>query len=395
MNQKHTPDVIECCQRLVRQQSYSGQEQEVVAEIRRLMEQLGYQDIFIDDAGNIVGGMKGLLAGKTILFDGHIDTVPADPSQWQTDPFGAEILDGKLYGRGTSDMKGAVAAMLSAVSAYAHDKKFQFAGQLYVSCTVHEECFEGVASRLISQCLTPDLVVIGESTELNLAIGQRGRAEIMLETFGRPAHSANPEKGINAVNSMVRLLQRLHALQPNQHPLLGKGILEITDIKSSPWPGASVVPDYCRATADRRLLVGETTDSVLAPLQHVIDSLMAEDPLFSAKVSFAEGHESCYTGLEFSETRFFPGWVMSPDDPLIGQALRGLTNVGLTPQVQCYSFCTNGSHYAGEAGIPTLGFGPSRESLAHVIDEYIEVEQLVAAARGYYGLAAAFTEPTR
>ena len=162
-----------------------------------------------------------------------------------------------------------------------------------------------------------------------------------------------------------------------------------TDIKSSPYPGASVVPDYCRATYDRRLLVGETKESVLKPLLQLIAELKRKDPQFDAKVHFAAGVEQCYTGAEISGERFFPGWVFDEGDTFVKTALAGLRREGLNPEITQYSFCTNGSHYAGEAGIPTIGFGPSRENLAHTIDEYLEVDQLLKAAEGYYGIQQA------
>ncbi|MCQ4379972.1 peptidase dimerization domain-containing protein, partial [Clostridioides difficile] len=115
----------------------------------------------------------------------------------------------------------------------------------------------------------------------------RGRGEIVVETFGKPAHSANPEKGVNAVYKMANVIQKIQQLVPPTHPVLGDGILVLTDIKSSPYPGASVVPDYCKATFDRRLLVGETREGVLAPIQALLDEMMKEDPELNAKVSYA------------------------------------------------------------------------------------------------------------
>ncbi len=286
-------------------------------------------------------------------------------------------------------MKGAVAAMMAAAAFFTEDTQRDFAGDIYVSGVVHEECFEGIAARTITERIHPDCVVIGESSELNLNRGQRGRAEIVVETFGKPAHSANPRAGINAVYKMAALIREIAKLAAPMHPILGEGILELTDIKSSPYPGASVVPDYCRATYDRRLLVGETRESVLQPLLSLIDELKARDPQFDATVHFAAGIEHCYTGAEIRGERFFPGWVFDQEVDFVQTALAGLRSVGLQPEITQYSFCTNGSHYAGEAGIPTVGFGPSRENLAHTIDEYIEVDQLLQAAEGYYGIQRA------
>ncbi len=382
--------VVALCQALIQQQSYSGHEDGVVACMKQRFKELKFDEILTDEYGSVLGHVKGKRPGKVLLLDGHIDTVPVpDESRWTHKPFGGEVENGRIYGRGTSDMKGAVSAMMAATAFFAADTEREFAGDVYVSGVVHEECFEGIASRKISERIKPDYVVIGESSELNLKRGQRGRAEVVVETFGKPAHSANPRAGVNAVYKMAALIGEIGKLKAPVHEVLGEGILELTDIKSSPYPGASVVPDHCRATYDRRLLVGETKASVLQPLQALIDEMKSNDPAFDAHVSFARGVESCYTGEEIGGERFFPGWVFDKEDEFVQAALRGLKGAGLRPEITQYSFCTNGSHYAGEAGIKTIGFGPSRENLAHTIDEYIEIDQLLRAVEGYYGILAA------
>lgn len=375
------------CQELLRNPSVSGEEDKVVEAIKKAFNEMGYDDCFVDAYGNVIGHIKGNKPGKSILFDGHIDTVPVpDDSKWKHAPFGGEIEGGKIYGRGASDMKGAVSAMIAAVAYFAEDTKKDFAGDLYVAGVVHEEIFEGIAARKISEAINPDLVVIGEASELNLKRGQRGRAEVVIETFGKPAHSANPEKGINAVYKMSTIIEKVKEIKPIEQPVLGKGILVLTDIKSSPYPGASVVPDYCKATFDRRLLVGETKESVLAPVIAAVEELKKQDPELDAKVSYAIGKEKCFTGEVIEGERFFPGWLYDEEDDFVQATYRGLKEAGINPEIAHYSFCTNGSHYAGEKGIKTIGFGPSKENLAHTIDEYIEQEQLFKGAEGYYGI---------
>ncbi|MCQ8213056.1 YgeY family selenium metabolism-linked hydrolase [Cetobacterium somerae] len=386
LTKKREEFVIKFLQEMIQQPSNSGKESGVVEVIRKNLLDMGYDSVHIDKFGNVIGCIKGNKPGKKILFDGHIDTVPVQGREkWKHDPYGGTISDGKLYGRGTSDMKGQTAAFMVASAYFAEDCKKDFAGEIYVAGVVHEEIFEGIAAREISKYVKPDYVVIGESSELNLKIGQRGRGEIVLETFGKPAHSANPDKGINAVYKMGKIIEEIRKIVPPETEL-GKGILELTDIKSSPYPGASVVPDYCRATYDRRLLVGETKEEVLAPIEDVLNKLMKEDPELKAKVSFAIGKETCYTGEIIEGERFFPGWLYSEDDEFVQKAYRGLKDVGLEPEITQYSFCTNGSHYAGEAKIKTIGFGPSKENLAHTIDEYIELDQLFKGIKGYYGI---------
>ncbi len=211
----------------------------------------------------------------------------------------------------------------------------------------------------------------------------------MVETFGKPCHSANPEKGINAVYKMAKVIEAIRTLEPTHHPVLGDGILELTDIKSAPYPGASVVPEYCRATYDRRLLVGETKESVLEPIQKLLDGLMAEDPQLKAKVSYAVGKELCHTGAEITGERFFPGWLYDENDAFVQDVKKQLEGMGYQPEITQYNFCTNGSHYAGEAQIKTFGLGPSKENLAHTVNEYIEVDQLVKVTDCYYGVMQA------
>ncbi len=390
MEKEREEQVISLCQKLIQQKSYSGEESGVVGVLSENMKQMGFDEVTVDKYGNIIGCIKGNRPGKKVLFDGHIDTVPVtEEAEWLYPPFAAEIHDGKIYGRGTSDMKGAVAAMTCAASNYAKDTGKDFAGEIYVAGVVHEECFEGVAAREISKNVRPDYVVIGEASQLNLKIGQRGRAEIVIETFGKPCHSANPEKGINAVYKMAKVIGAIRTLVPTHHPVLGDGILELTDIKSAPYPGASVVPEYCRATYDRRLLVGETKESVLEPINGLLEKLMAEDPELKVKASYAVGRERCHTGNEIEGERFFPGWLYDKDDDFVQAVYTKLMEKGFTPEITQYNFCTNGSHYAGEAKIKTFGLGPSRENLAHTLNEYVEIEQLTKVTECYYGVMEA------
>ena len=355
ISEKWDEKVIELAKSLINCQSYSGHEDKAAEALKAYMKETGvFDEIETDCYGNVIGHIKGKNPGSKVLFDGHIDTVPVgNLKDWKHDPFHAVVEDGKLYGRGAADMKGAVAAFTVAAHRYAVENGKNFAGDVYVAGVVHEECFEGVAARKISAKVKPDYVVIGEASEMNLKVGQRGRAEIVVETFGVPAHSANPEKGVNAVYKMCEAIQAIREIEPPVQDKLGKGILELTDVKSSPYPGASVVPEYCRATYDRRLLVGETKESVLQPIIEKMEELKKKDPQFSYKVSYAVGKE------EFS------------------------------PEVTTYNFCTNGSHYAGEAGIRTIGMGPARENLAHTIDEYAEVEDLTNVSVCYAGIMKA------
>jgi putative selenium metabolism hydrolase len=381
-------ELMELCREAVRTVSLSGREGPMAELLSGAMKRWRYDGVETDRYGNVVGRIVLGGGGKKLLMEGHMDHVDvADPSQWRHDPYGAEIEDGKIYGRACSDMKGNLCAMLLAAAFAAEDEKDSLDGELLVAGSVHEECFEGVASEEIGNKWAPDGVIIGEASHLSVKRAQRGRAEVVAETLGRSAHSSNPSAGVNAVRKMARLLDAVERdFHPSRHPVLGEGILEVTDIISSPYPGASVIPDRCRATFDRRLLVGETEEDVLAPFRGIFQSLSDADKDFQARTFLADGNDVCYTGLKIEAKRFAPGWLFEADHPFICAVMEGLEAAGQKPELSHYAFCTNGSYYAGKAGIPTVGYGGSLESLAHITDEYIEIDQLVKACEGYYGI---------
>ena len=302
--------LIAFCQEALRIPSYSGQEQGVAELMKRKMEEYGFDEVIIDRFGSVLGTINGKRPGKTVLMDGHIDTVDViDALQWEHVPFGGEIADGKIYGRGASDMKGSDCAMITAAARFAEKTDRDFAGRVCVSCTVHEERFEGVSSREITRLAKPDLVIIGEATSTTVKRGQRGRAEVVVETEGVSCHSSNPEKGVNAVYAMTAVIDE--------------------DIISQPYPGASVVPSLCRATFDRRTLVGEDEAVILGQVNEAIARAQETHPGLKARCYLAEGEEKCWTGDTIRAKRYFPAWVTEEDSELVQAALKGLKDAGI------------------------------------------------------------------
>lgn len=385
-------ELIEFTQKVIRAKSLSGEEHRVAQLIKEKMSELGYDEVWIDDYGSVIGKVNGTGEGPSILFDGHIDTVPVNsPEKWSCDPFGAEIVNNVMYGRGTSDMKGAVCAAVMAIGEIARDIRRtgnRPKGDIYISGTVFEEVFEGIALGKVLEQITPDYVVIMESTELNVNIGQRGRAEVIVLAHGKSAHSSNPDVGINAVYEMNAVISNIINLRPPQHSKLGKGISVVTDIISSPYPGASVVPDLCRITIDRRLLVQEDESFVINQFKQ------AAPVTGNFDVTIAEAELQCYTGRKLGGKRFFPAWLINEDHVLVQNALAALRDINQQPKLSVYSFCTNGSYCAGVSKIPTIGYGPSRENIAHIVNEYIELDQLFQAAEGYYSIAQIIANST-
>ena len=371
--------LINFVQRLVQTPSLSSEEGPVVDIILQEMRKLGFDRVWADVNGSAIGIIEGTHPGPTILLDAHCDTVGIAPgSTWQRDPFAAEVADGFVHGRGTADMKGALAAMVYAAAGI---DRTQLAGRVAVSATVLEEVMEGISLGTVIEAVQPDFVVIGEASKLNLNRGGRGRAEIHIETIGKPAHSSNPQLGVNAVHEMFKVISAIEAIDLPTHPLLGDAIMALTDIISDPYPGYSVVPSRCRVTYDRRLLTGETQESVSAQIMALpgLDNVN-----FEARI--AEGEHSTYTGGVLRGPKFFPAWEFAEDHPFVQSALGGLHSAGLSPEVAAYRFCTNGATSAGVLGIPTVGFGPAAEGDAHVVDERVWIDELETAVRGYQGI---------
>ncbi len=375
-------NLIEFTQALVRLPSFSGEEAGVAQRVFAELQSLAFDQVYIDENGSVIGIIEGAQPGKTILLDAHTDTVGISPGvPWQYDPFGAEIVDNALYGRGAADMKGALAAMIYAAASL---DRSQLHGRVIVSASTLEEVLEGVALQPIVERYQPDFVIIGEATDLNLVHAGRGRAEVHLTTIGRPAHSSSPQLGRNAVLDMLTAIAAIEALPLPTHPLMGPAIFALTDIISDPYPGHSVIPSICKATYDRRLLPGEKAETLLAA---ITDHPSVQGIELRAEIGV--GTYAAYTGAQLVADKFFPAWQLPADDWFVQRALAGLHTTGLQPKLSAYRFCTNAAYTAGKVGIPTIGFGPAKESDAHMINERLGLADLHAAARGYAAIITA------
>jgi putative selenium metabolism hydrolase len=362
---------------LVRTPSPSAHEGDVAARVRAEMERLGYT-VEVDELGDVVGTLDAG-PGPCVLFDAHMDTVGVtDPSAWSVDPAG-ELRDGRLYGRGSTDMKGPLAALVHGAAAAGLR-----GGRVVVSASIAEEMIEGVATVAVARRARPDVAVICEPSSRRVIIGQRGRAELIVEVDGRPSHSSRPDLGVNAVEAMADALRAARALELPSHPALGQAILVPTDVISRPYPALSVLPDRCTVTFDRRTLPGEREQDVLQPLRAALAAAV-EPHGATARVEIGVDRFDAYTGTRVEAPNFAPAWYTGADAPVARAAL-----AALGAEAGHWVFCTNGSGTAA-LGIPTIGYGPGDETLAHRIDEHIELEELHAGARGYAELAAALT----
>ena len=361
---------------IVRIPSLSGEEAQVAGRIEAEMKTLAFDSVWTDDVGNVIGVLEGAQPGPTIVFDAHTDTVGVSPGvPWALDPFSGQVTQDSLHGRGAADMKGALAAMVYGISALDRAK---LKGKAVVSASVMEEVLEGVALEKVIAQTGADFVVIGEASDLQLVRGGRGRAEIHLTTTGRPSHSSTPQMGRNAVLDMMQVIAAVEDLALDEHPQMGPAIFALTDIISEPYPGHSVIPSICRVTYDRRLLPGESAANVLADITQRPE---LADIRLDARVGL--GEYTSYTGHTFTTEKFFPAWLADDNDPFVTGSLAALHGAGIQAGLNAYRFCTNAAFSAGVAGIPTIGFGPATEADAHIINEKLKLEDLIAAAKGY------------
>jgi len=374
-------EVIAFTQDLVRQPSLTGEEAGAAAVVRGKMEALDYDEVRVDEYGNVIAVRHGERPGPRLLFDAHLDVVPANnPQAWGSNPFGGELRDGKIWGRGATDIKGGLAGIVIGLGRMPRQ---DIAGTLIVSASIGEEQIEGIALEQVVKSTQPDFALICEPSDCQLGVGQKGRTEFWIQASGRPAHTSRPELGDNAIYRALSIVGALRRLRPPDDSLLGPGVMELVEIVSEPFPGECTVPYGCRLRYDRRLASGETRQSVRDEIYSALKGLDQWE------TGYQTANLVTYTGLRLEKEQFHAGWAMDPASAWLRKAEQGLRQAGIQPHRIAVPYCTNGSYSAGEAGLPTLIFGPSSIRLAHVVDEYIEVEELLRGMRGLVALAAA------
>jgi len=378
-------DLITFLRDLIRIPSPSTEEGEVAAWVAEEMRRVGFPEVWVDRIGNVIGRL-GSGVGKALLYNAHMDTVGvSDPKSWSHDPYGAEIEAGVFYGRGASDMKGALAAMVYSAKALI-DASVALEGSLYVVGVVQEEVCEGLAMRVLieEEGIKPDFVVLGEATNLQVSRGQRGRLGMRLMTHGRSCHGSAPERGVNAIYPMARIALEIEELNGRLafDPFLGKGSIAATVIESTSG-GTNVIPDSCTLYLDRRLTAGETEAGAVAEIEEIIVRHALD-----AEVEVLEYEATSYRGYPCHARQYFPAWVLDKDHPLVQVTARAIEEtLGYRPGIGKWAFSTDGAYTMGAAGIPTVGFGPGEERFAHTADDQVRLEDVVKAVRVYARLA--------
>jgi putative selenium metabolism hydrolase len=365
----------------------SGHERERCERARREYETLGFEEVRFDALGSVVARVGS--GPLTIMMDGHIDCVGVgDPESWDHDPFRGKLEDGRVYGRGAVDELPAVACMAYGVRLAQERGLLDGVRVVLVASVLEEDCDGLPLMHLIQdEGVRPDVVVLGEPTDLAVHRGHRGRMGIEVRTRGVSAHGAHAERGVNAVYKMAPIVGDVAALDARLplDPFLGKGSVTVSWIDCTS-PSFNAVPDGARIVLDRRLTAGESPEGALAEIR-------ALSHLGDAEVGVLEWQGEAWTGARARQEQIFPAWVLPEEHPLVqGVASAATAVMGRRPPVSRWAFSTNGVATMGRLGIPTVGFAPGREELSHTTGEWVAVDDLVTAAAVYALIPAAVAE---
>lgn len=348
-------------------------EAEIAAYIANWLENAGLEIHLHDSAPNrpnVVAIARGRGGGKTLLLNGHMDTVGVSGMPYAHQP---QVRAGWLYGRGAYDMKGGVAACMFAA---AEAKQLSLRGDVIFSAVVDEE-FAGLGTMTVAQHYRADGAVVAEPTHLQLIVAHKGFVWLEVETIGVAAHGSRPDLGVDAIVKMAPVLAGLEGLQQTlqtrpPHPRLGHGSLHASLIQGG--QELSSYPERCVLSIERRTLPGETPAAVEAELQEIIQRQMQADPAFKAVVR---------AGL-------FRSPLETPEDAAIVQAVRlaGERVLGDAPELAGVAYWTDAATLWA-AGIPTVLFGPSGGG-AHAVEEWVELDSVAACAQIYVETAKSF-----
>ena len=385
------PDLFAFARRLVQTPSPPGAEGEVATLVEGEMRRLGFDAVWRDTAGNVIGRLGGGAGGGSLMLNGHMDHVDPGPAQaWPYPPFAGVIADGRLHGRGSADMKGALAAQVYAVAVLLR-AGLRPAGDVIVTAVVQEETGGLGTQCLLEEGLRADAAIVGEASGLELKRGHRGRLEVLVTVNGRSVHASAPERAANPHFTIAGFIQRLRSLPLPGDPDFRGASVAPTLIVSDQTAG-NVTPGRLVLHLDYRTLPEETAAAVVASLQPLLDASLSDG--CTGQVSIERATMRTYTGLERNVLNAFPPFRLPADHALVRRASKALAELtGKTPPVGFWRFSTDGGHLMQEAGIPVLGYGPGEETMVHTVGESVALEQLQGAAAGYAALCLALTEP--
>ena len=373
-------ELIQFAQSLVRVKSMSGQEGEIIKLIEKKMYTLGYDEVIIDSMGNIVGRIGN--GEKAIMFDSHVDTVEVnDEEKWDISPFSGEIINGRLHGRGSVDMKSGVAASIYA-GAIAKKAGLASGKSIYVSCGVFEEDCDGENLKHLFKELDfkPNYVIICEPSNNKITFGHKGKAQVSIKTHGVSAHGSAPEKGINAIYEMAEIIQRVEKTNTELMKKAGPKRTLVMSRISSVSASLNAVPSECEVYLDRRMVPGESEEAIRQEMDKLVEGK-------NATWEVGTLYRKSWTGMDIKYEPFHLAWKIDLDHELTKACIVAYSeNFGKEPtEFDFWDFSTNAVTPVS-MGIPTIGFGPGEYKLAHMRNESCDVDQIVEACGFYVGV---------
>ena len=370
-------ELIKETQKLLTFESYPGKEKEVSDYIEILMKRLGFRDIFRDEYGSVFGFIGPKKDKTAILFDSHTDVMPVR-GNWIHPPFGGQISKGKLYGRGSTDMKGSLCSSIFAAADA--QKKHNLKKQYVVSASVLEEEVEGVALGKVMDRVKPENVVICEPSKLKIKLGHKGRIECLLYVSGKTFHSAFPNKGDNTIHLAAKAITALENIKFTNSHKMGEGVLTPTGLITN--SNTSMAPSETTIRFDRRTVPGDTDELIKEEIMNIVNKI---DPkAFSFKIE--KSTTITYTGEKIICEKNFKPWTLDKEHKLTKSLMKAVKKNGIQIDIGYWGFCTNGVESMGNRQVNTIGFGPGNEELAHTTNEYVELEHLNKAYEVYKDL---------
>jgi len=368
-------EVVEFCRELVKIETVNPPGDELAASeyIAGVLEKIGMEVEVIKHSptrASTLARLRGSKESPGLLFNGHIDTVPVGAESWTHDPFGAVRADGKIWGRGAADMKGGVAALITAVKALA-EARLPLKGDLIFAATAGEEIDSLGATVIASRTDVGPLqaILIPEPSHNELFIAEKGAFWLEMTTHGQTAHGSMPDLGRNAVMMMVKLIAEFENLEiPFQpHPLLGGFSRSVNTISGG--VKTNVVPDSCVATVDMRTVPGQDHMLILRLIEDLIKKMERDVAGFKASVEIVNDRASLETDA---------------NAPVVGSFSEVVAAVtGKKPTPKGTRYFTDGVVLVPAFKAPLLICGPGDAGLAHQPNEHVEISKLVEAAQIY------------
>jgi putative selenium metabolism hydrolase len=380
--------MIDFGRRLIQTPSLPGEERAIAELTANEMKRLGYDDVWTDRVGNVIGVARGSRSGSSVQFNAHFDHVDiGDPGLWPDPPFDAVIKDDTLYGRGASDVKGAMATQVYLVPVL-RELGWRTDGDVYVVGVVLEEV-GGLGSQVIAAEMPTNSAVLAEATNNQLRRGHRGRALVKVAFTGVSAHASAPDRARNPHYAAARFLVRVENLPMVEQGVFGRSTAAPTLIESD-QSSSNVTPATIAVYLDWRNVPSETTDEIVARVSALANDVAAQAEGITTTVDIVGREVTSYTGVSGVMPPTF-AFETASDHPVLTRSQEALeATLGRSVSVGTWTFATDGGHLAKQ-GITTIGFAPGEERFAHTIHDQVSLTKMNEALVGNVALATALS----